>query len=377
MIRAAACLSLALWAGPAAAQEDPAEAARAAARQLESATVALSEAESARDRVKSLTATVRAYEAGLEAMRDGLRRVATREGQIERKLEANEARIAALLGTIQTIETSPPPLLILHPSGPLGSARAAMMLADVTPGLSAQATALRRDLGELKRLRTLQDEAAQTLQTALGGLQSARTRLAQAMADRTDLPKRFTEDPGRTAVLVASARTLDAFASGLSGIAAGRIAENPADITARKGRLELPVQGVILRSPGEADAAGISRPGIVLAARPRALVTAPAASTIRYQGPLLDLGTTVILEPMAGLMIVLSGLGEVFGETGQVLPSGAPVGLMGGAQPEIGALFSPSGDATGIDRSETLYMEVIQDGSPINPNEWFHTDNDG
>ena len=52
-----------------------------------------------------------------------------------------------------------------------------------------------------------------------------------------------------------------------------------------KARLPLPVFGAILRRPGEADAAGVSRPGLTLATRPRALVTAPWPATIRYLGP--------------------------------------------------------------------------------------------
>ena len=72
-LRACACLGLALLMGltPAQAADNPARAAQAAADQLEAATIALQEAESARDRVAALTETVRAYEAGLAAMRDG------------------------------------------------------------------------------------------------------------------------------------------------------------------------------------------------------------------------------------------------------------------------------------------------------------------
>ena len=160
----AICLGLAL---PLQAQEQPGAAALAAAVQLDQAAAALSEVESARDRVRALTDTVRAYENGLEAMREGLRRVATREGQMARRLEAREREVARLLGVIQTIETSPPPILMLHPSGPVGSARSAMMLADVTPALQARAQELRRDLDEVRTLRLLQQNAAETLEQGL------------------------------------------------------------------------------------------------------------------------------------------------------------------------------------------------------------------
>jgi septal ring factor EnvC (AmiA/AmiB activator) len=208
-------------------------------------------------------------------------------------------------------------------------------------------------------------------------VQQARAELSMAIANRTDLPRRFTEDPVRTAILVSSSESLAAFADGLSEMSDTPISPDDSDVSDLKGRIDLPVQGVVLRRAGEADAAGIAREGLILATRPRAIVTTPVAATIRYRGPLLDLGNVVILEPQADTLFVLSGMGEVFGEAGQVIPAGTAVGLMGGEAPEIGAFLSLSGDGTGTDRSETLYMEVRESGRPVDPETWFRTDNDG
>lgn len=377
MILRGALVMLTLWTEAAFAQTDPGDAARAASEQLQAVTALLDSAESARDRVRALTETVRAYEAGLAAMREGLRRAATREAQLNRQLQAREAKIAQLLGVLQTIESAPPPVLLLHPSGPQGSARAAMMLAEVTPGLNQRAAALKRDLDEIRVLRQLRQAATKTLEKGLAGVQQARARLSKAIADRTDLPRRFTEDPVRTAILISSTDTLEAFADGLEEMASGDIAETSSDISSIKGRVRLPVQGLVLHRVGEADAAGIKREGIILATRPRALVTSPTAATIRYRGPLLDLGNVMILEPQPGTLFVLSGLAEVFGEAGQVIPEGSPVGLMGGAAPQTGAILSLSGDGTGTERSETLYIEVREGGSPVDPEMWFQIDKDG
>ncbi|APG48456.1 murein hydrolase activator EnvC family protein [Phaeobacter porticola] len=359
------------------ASGDPARAAQAAASQLETATIALQQAEGARDRVAALTETIRAYEAGLAAMRDGLRRVAQRESQLAAQLKARENDVADLLGVLQTIETSPPPVLMLHPAGPLGAARSAMTLAEVTPALQSRATALRRDLEEVQTLRLLQQSAANTLQDGLNGVQDARVQLSAAIADRTDLPRRFTQDPVRTAILISSTETLSGFASGLAEIAEGEIATTDADVSTLRGALPLPVEGLVLRGYGDKDAAGIARPGWLVAARPRALVASPTAATIRYQGPLLDLGNVVILEPQSDTLFVLSGLAEVYGAAGEVIPAGTPVGLMGGKNPEIGTILSLSGEGAGTDRTETLYIEVRMDNSPVDPETWFRTDKDG
>ena len=65
---------------------------------LEQASISLTEADSARDRVRALTETLQAYEAGLTAMRDGLRKAATREAQLTAELRAREKDVAQLLG---------------------------------------------------------------------------------------------------------------------------------------------------------------------------------------------------------------------------------------------------------------------------------------
>jgi septal ring factor EnvC (AmiA/AmiB activator) len=381
MILRSALVGALLWASAVeaqtAGQSGPADAARAAVEQLQTATELLHNAEGTRNRVRALTETVRAYETGLAAMRDGLRRAATREAQMGRQLQAREDEIAQLLGVLQTIESAPPAVLLLHPSGPLGSARSAMTLAEVTPALNARAQVLKTDLEEMRILRQLREAATDTLEKGLAGVQQARAELSKAIADRTDLPRRFTADPVRTAILISSTDTLAAFADGLAEITSDDIAETSGDITTLKGQVSLPVQGILLHRAGEADAAGIKRQGIILATRPRALVTSPTAATIRYLGPLLDLGNVMILEPQPGILFVLSGLQEVYGEAGQVIPEGSPIGLMGGAAPQTGAILSLSGDGSGTDRSETLYIEVREGDSPVDPETWFQIDKDG
>ena len=370
---------LGLAAGTLRAETSPADEAMAAVQQLEEASFALQEADSARDRVAALTETVQGFEAGLAALREGLRRAAIREAQIGRELKVQEDEIARLLGVLQSMGQGPAPVMLLHPSGPTGTARSGMILADVTPALEQRATRLRHDLEEVAILRELQQSAAEQLQEGLTGVQTARTELAQAVSDRTDLPLRFADDPVKTALLIASTETLAGFASGLTDIQDDNQEGVPelSDVTYRMGELALPVESQVLRQAGEADAAGIRRPGLVLATRPNALVVSPTAATIRYRGPLLDYGNVMILEPQAGLMFVLAGLEVVYGEAGQVIPEGSPVGLMGGEDAEIGSILSTSGDDTGNTRSETLYIEVRQGKDAVDPEIWFRTDKDG
>ena len=366
-----------LWAtqavAPAAAQSDPAENARAAMEALDTAALKLREAEKSRDRVAALTDTVQAYETGLAAMREGLRRATIREASIRGVFEAESGRLAQLLAVLQRIEAAPEPSLLLHPDGPTGTARSGMILSDVAPALQKEAMALKSALQEVAVLRALQESAVGVLEEGLTGAQEARTRLSQAISDRTDLPRRFTANPEAMQTLITSSETLEAFASGLMTVELDGVEEviSAPDFTAARGDLDMPVLGTVLRRFDQADAAGIRRPGWVIATRPKAIVTTPWPATIRYLGPLLDYGNVMVLEPGEGYLLVLAGLDQLYGQLGEVLPKGGAVGLMGGAELDSQAILMSSAQASGAERSETLYMELRWNSEPVDPKGWF------
>ncbi|SIO31672.1 murein hydrolase activator EnvC family protein [Vannielia litorea] len=377
MIRAA-LLALALAAPATAQQTDPASIAVEAASLLTKAAAALQEAETRADRVEALTRTVRAYETGLSALRTGLRQAAIREGALRATLEAREAEVSRLLGVLSTMERSPAPLLLLHPSGPAGTARAAMILGAVTPGLQAEAAALRAQVEEIALLQVLQESAGETLEEGLRGAQEARLALTQAIDERTDLPRRYVEDPTRLRQLLETSDTLAAFAGGLAEID-GDTAPEDAAFEAQKGTLALPGPATVIRRYEEPDAAGIARPGLLLALYPGTLLTAPAAATIRYTGPLLDYGNVMILEPAPDTLLVLAGMETVYGEAGQIVAAGAPLGLMGGQTlgTAAGEFARDPAREAGAERSETLYMELRQGEAPVDPTDWFAATKDG
>jgi septal ring factor EnvC (AmiA/AmiB activator) len=366
LIRLAAILML--LAGPVAAQS-PSDAATQAAARLAAARVQLDAAGGSRDRVAALTETVRAYEDGLIALRDGMRRVAIRRDTLQTQMDSRQAEVSQLLGVLASIGNAPAPLLLLHPSGPLGTARSGMLVADVTPALQAKVGDLKGQLQELALLQALQESAADTLGDGLQGAQEARAALSAAVSDRTDLPQRYTENSVQTALLMASTDTLAAFADALA---------DSVDVAAPElipqGDLALPVQGTVLRAYNTADAAGIARPGVVIAARPRALVTTPVTATLLFRGPLLDYGNVIILEPAQDVLFVIGGLAEVYGEAGQVLPAGTPLGLLGGDLPDVDAILTAGTPGTAPAATQTLYLEVRDGQSPVNPGTWFALD---
>lgn len=357
----AACLIACLiWASM--AQADPAERATAAARALEAATTAMQQATGQRDQIAALSQTIQAYEDGLLSLRDGLRDAQLRETALMRQFSADGARLSRLLSVLMATERVDDSLALVHPEGALATARAAMLLGDLTPALARDVAELREALDDLRALRRARQFGLLALEQGLVAAQEARVALAQAIADRGPLPKRLVDDPDQLAMLALNAATLDEFAQELQADSAPRDDQGTLGFREARGSLPLPVRATVLHGFNQPDAAGIIRQGLVLATAPEALVTAPWSATVRYAGPLAGHGQVVILEPAEAILMVLTGLGEAMVQTGEILPAGAVLGQMPAAQ--------LSEAASGI-RSETLYLEVREDGIPIDPMPWF------
>lgn len=356
----------------------PAEAAgRAAAdaaASLREAIGQLDVALTADDQVVALTEVIRAYEQGQAALRDSLRRAALREAQVRAEFEAQRERLARVLGVMTAMQQSPETLMLLHPAGAASTAQSGMVLSAITPALQAEADRLSVGLEEIATVRKIQQAAADTLAQGVGEVQEARRLLASAVTDRSSMPVRFGEDPQELTALLNSADTLDAFADGIVTMEKD-IGAPMADFEAAQGSLTLPALGPVTRGYGQPDSAGIRRPGLTLATPAAALVTTPWPATIRYRGPLLDYGNVMIVEPARGYLLVVAGLAQVFGETGDVLLAGEPMGLMGGQEgpaAEFGAAFVEA--AAGGDRPEgaqLLYIELRKGKETLDPAEWF------
>ncbi|MFC3630187.1 murein hydrolase activator EnvC family protein [Paracoccus angustae] len=365
-------------AAPVQAQESSVGAAVAeaqdAAAQLRAAVSKLADALTADDQVVALTAVIRGYEQGLAALREGLRQASAREAELRARFESQRVQLASVLGAMTALQRSPETTMLLHPAGALANARSGMVLADVTPGLRAEAERLQDDLREIATVRELQAGAAQMLGAGLASVQEARRLLASAVTDRSSLPIRFAEAPAELQKLRDAAQSLDEFAAGVAKVQMD-VGPPMEDFEGAKGSLPLPAVGTILRLYGQPDAAGVKRPGWVIATPPAALVTTPWPATIRYRGPLLDYGNVMIVEPARGYLLVFAGMSQVFGEVGDVLQAGDPLGLMGGTEAsaqEFGAQFVADAAIGGnAGQTESLYLELRKGQETLDPAEWF------
>ena len=129
--------------------------------------------------------------------------------------------------------------------------------------------------------------------------------------------------------------------------------------------MTLPVVGRIVKTFGAADDYGGQSRGQSLAARPGAVVTAPADGWISFSGPYRSYGQLLIMTMGDGYYVVLAGLAHIDVAPGQFVLTGEPLGAMGD-----GTVRAASAIALGAS-DPVLYVEFRKDGAAIDPAPWW------
>lgn len=81
----------------------------------------------------------------------------------------------------------------------------------------------------------------------------------------------------------------------------------------------------------------------------------------------------IILEPAAETLWILAGVETAFGRPGQILPAGAPLGIMGGGTGDVQEILTESAQGSAQHRMQTLYLEVRERQDSVNPASWFES----
>ena len=341
---------------------------REAASSRETSAKARADAAALAARVQQAEASIAAAEARL-ALTDRERRL------LDRRLSARRAPLARLTGALQSMSRRPLALSALQ-SGSLRDLVYTRAVLDSTiPVIRNRTAALR---GDLDRAKSLQAEARQAVAdrrdseaaliqrrkqlTALAESERLKARRAAGGADR---------EAQRALVLAEQAIDLDQLVGRLevAGSLRTQLAALPGPLprpadprmarvssapsprpsaTEPPTQYQLPVAGTIAAGFGEAAASGQRQAGIVLSARPRALIVAPGAGRIAFAGPYRGFGRIVIVEHANGWISLVTGLGTLDVDVGQNVGAGSPLGLAPTAPGEV-------------------TLELRQNGEPVNP----------
>jgi septal ring factor EnvC (AmiA/AmiB activator) len=339
---AAAFIAVALLAAPASAgTRDDIAAAKAALAEAENALEAAGDGE---QRLAALGRAVAAQEAALATYRRGLRRIARRSADLIARVEADRGDLTRLLGALQAMSLAPPTALLAFPGGPVEAARAAMLLAQVTPELDRQRIAVAAELDGLHQLR-IEQELARHERLPPHRLMRAQARAAAETAE-----------------------TLAALSDSLAETGGGPSTRR---FDRLEGGLSLPVVGRVTGRYGDPDPWGRPGRGLTVTAPEWAQVAAPVDATVRYAGPLPGYGDVVLLEPQAGWLMILAGLGRVEREVGETVLAGERIGDLGGALPESTEIFLEDDDGGDLISPRQLYIELRREGATVDPAPWF------
>ncbi|MBY8976050.1 peptidoglycan DD-metalloendopeptidase family protein [Rhodobacteraceae bacterium NNCM2] len=337
---------------------------------LADAETSLNRARGAGDQLVALGKAVKAQEAALAAFHSALRSIALEDEALMIGLGQDRIQLAEYLAALQSISRAPKSALLVFPGGPVRAARAAIMIGDVAPRLEARMALLRDRLDEIRTLRALQEEAREETRAALAGLQDLRVQTTKALRGRRQPPARSD--------LIEQAKAAQSRASDLDDLAMVLRAadgERPSQIpfAETKGALLLPVNGVVTHAFGEAPL-DRERFGVVIEAPAYAQVTAPVNATVRYAGPLVGFNEVVVLEPESGWLMVIAGLGQVDRAVGEAVLAGEKIGDLGGPLPTSEEFLTDAGKEDGQIKPETVYIELRQRDTPVDPAPWFALD---
>lgn len=300
-------------------------------------------------------------------------------------LSAERSRLASFVGALQSLDRQRPPAILVHPDDAATAVRSAILLNTIIPQLNAGAKQI---AGDLKNLRWVRQSIAQE-KTRIERLEEALTNdrmrmeamLSQKQQRQSDLDLSLQEERGLIATLAEEAQSLKALISGLDAIASRRLpiakpdavmaALNPGPapqlFSQSKGSLQLPVSGRIVEDFGTSDELGQTNQGLRISSVNESQVVTPFDGTIVFAGPFLEHDQLLLIEAGEGYHILLSGMARIYGQVGDRLLAGEPVGIMGKSDGLRGSRLE--------NNRNLLYLEFRKDGEPINPLPWLDEEN--
>ncbi len=342
------------------------------------------EIQALRDDEVRVAADAQAHEATLDRLDEQLRRLAAQEQAETAELGRKRSTEGRVLVALARLARDPPTALALAPSTPIDAVRGGLLLGRAVPPLVARARALGAEIEHLRATRAQITSAETQQRTERAELARDQVRIAALLARRQAFQRQTQEELEHTghrqAALAARVGTLRELIARLEADhraaeqrAASRAVAPPLTVTAgemdramdgaapkirsigqAKGRFAMPTTGLLVAHFGDALAGGMTSKGLTFETRPGAQVVAPFDGRVLYAGPFKGYHQILIIGHGGGYYSVLAGLGHIEQSAGQWLVAGEPVGIM----PQ-----EP--------RRPRLYLELRDNGQPINPLPWL------
>ena len=307
------------------------------------------------------------------------------EDIIAQDLSNERSRLASFVGALQSLERQRPPAILVHPDDAATAVRSAILLNTIIPQLNTQAKQIAGDLENLRWVRQsiAQEKARISLvETALINERDRMEKLlGQKQKRQMALDLSLRDERTLIAALAEEAQSLKALIFGLDAITSRRLPmakpnpevaalglmRPPMAFSQAKGTLQLPVRGRIVEDFGSSDELGQINQGLRISSTSESQVVTPFDGTIVFAGPFMEHDQLLLIEAGEGYHILLSGMARIYGQVGDRLLSGEPVGVMGKSDGLRGSRLESN--------RNLLYLEFRKDGEPINPIPWMDDEN--
>ena len=310
--------------------------------------------------------------------------LARRKADADARLQAHARALEPLLPLMERLSLYPAETLLAQRGDPQTALTGLLVLKGLAHQLETEAKALRAEQAEVARLSAAlaaQDQqlaAAQSAQAErAAGLDqqmaavpvpddaaaaAARSAAAQARQAPTlhaaltelDLAHRQDEARARAEASAAEHGRQDALAASARERQAALLQPAGPGLGEAHGQLSAPVAGAVVKAWGEPGAAGPAT-GISYSPPPSARVAAPCGGRVVFAGPFRSFGQLMIIDCGGGFHFVLAGLARLDAPVGRSVAAGEPVGIM--------PVWDPHNPAS----HTSLYVELRQNGAPINP----------
>lgn len=264
-----------------------------------------------------------------------LARLNVEETELSAEQSRNVSQLSRLLSVLEQLRRDPPPALLVSPRDAKDAVRAAILVKAMTPELQARASGYAHEASEMMRQRRLAAVESEAL--------------------FTNDSERAEASPPPIARNPSAALRGPAAPQGIPDAAI-----RPPQI------LSIPTAGPIVRRFGAPLASGGRSNGLTFAAAGGARVASPGPGYVQYVGPVKGWGVILILRLAGGYHLVLAGLDKTSVSVGQSVAAGEAVGFMPDGRQ------SPSDGADGEKTSRELYLEVRDQGVPVDPGRWLN-----
>ena len=352
------------------AEEKARKEAEALRKQRQSVT---SEITKLQNSLKKIARETRIYERDAQKLAKQKRKIEINIARLNASIKTDNEDLLDLLSALQRLEASPPPAMILRPDNAITSAQSGQLMTALTEQLNQRTKTLKIQLESLSQEKEKADATQKQINANSTQLKKRRTQTMALVKTKSNLQKSIDKQRAeKEATVIKLAKEAETLKDLLEKLRLEAMAVVPrvkpqkgqgralttspvslpkgvTSFAKAKGRLNLPVEGRVKHRFGGGEK------GLTFLAQSEGQVLAPYAGRVEFAGPFKNYDQVVILAVGDGYYILLTGLGQIYAETGETVRQGDPIGVLP---------YNREGN-------DELYLELRKNGQTLDPAPWL------